>query len=153
VFLPLSDKKPTLTGQFAALGRCQDSCAWNLREFAIAYRAPLPEAPALFQVSLATLHVQVDADVLVPDGLYGRAIEAALLIRVWSERGYLYGLSGHALATSLQQWWFPLSVRARYPRRGLALLREIDATADLHGVSVYVDRLVDGAYRETRLAR
>jgi hypothetical protein len=69
----------------------------------------------------------------------GIVVEAAIRLAIWSARGSLEHRGGWSLGRSLQNVFFPRAVRASEPWRGLELLRAIDATRDVHGVSMTVD--------------
>lgn len=82
---------------------------------------------------------------LAPEWDEGAPFSAALTIPVEAAgriilRAHVSGASalrGSALAFELQDLFYP-GVRPRYPWRGMELLRLVDATADQHGVRVYV---------------
>jgi hypothetical protein len=140
VFLPLTERQEPARTQWPLLERFQTARRTSFAEL----RRP-DHQERIASVSLATLEVVVDFSVEPPavpgEGADALLIEAALTLRVWAERGYLYGQSGGDLATNVQHRWWPESHAARYPARGLALLIVIDALAALHGVSIYCDQL------------
>lgn len=86
---------------------------------------------------LATIRVASPLASQIVTNRYGTAIEAAIRIAIWEERGL--HLSGRAMADALQWFFSPRSHGAGQPWRGWELLRAVDLTSQHHGVAVYLD--------------
>lgn len=92
----------------------------------------------LSPVEFASLRVRLrcDAQDLQPTS-HGPVTDAALRVGLWEAMGKRF--SGYKLAQELQHFFSSRGLVALEPWRGWDMLRAIDATADLHGVELWLD--------------
>jgi hypothetical protein len=93
----------------------------------------------LTDIERATVRIRIDWDVTPPkDAQMSVAGSAALRLRAHAVRGRLLGRSGSQLAAELWGLFFD-GPTPQYAWRGFDVLCLMDASAEDHGVSVWVD--------------
>ncbi|MFC0248270.1 hypothetical protein ACFFIO_07125 [Citricoccus parietis] len=95
---------------------------------------------SLTEVERATVRVRIDWSVTPPEETQlDVAGNAALRLRAHEVRGRLFGRSGSALAAELWGVFYGNGPTPKYAWRGYEILCHMDADAERHGVSVWID--------------